>query len=37
MALQVQGSGKTKLEVPGSVGAQLKVKNSYKFRREVHS
>ena len=37
MQLQVQDSDKTKLEVHGSVGAQLKVKNSYNFRREVHS
>ena len=34
--LQVQGSDKTKLEVHGSVRAQLRVKNSYKIRREVH-
>ena len=37
MPLKVQGSDKTMLEVHGSVGAWLKVKNSYKFRREVHS
>ena len=37
MPLQVQGSDKTKLEVHGSVRAQLRVKNSYKIRREVHS
>ena len=35
--LQVQGSDKTKLEVHGGVRAQLRVKNSYKIRREVHS
>ena len=34
--LQVQDSDKTKLEVHGSVKAQLRVKNSYKIRREVH-
>ena len=37
MSLQVQGNDKTKLEVHGSVGAQSKVKNSYKIRRQVHS
>ena len=37
MPLQVQGNDKTKLEVHGSVGAWLKVKNSYKIRQEVHS
>ena len=37
MPLQVQGSDKTKLEVHGSVRAWLKVKTSYKIRREVHS
>ena len=37
MPLQVQGSDKTKLDVLGSVGEWLKVKNSYRFRREVHS
>ena len=31
MLLHVQGSGKTMLEVHGSVRAQLKVKNSYKI------
>ena len=36
MPLQVQGSDKTKLEVHGRVRAQLRVKNSYKIRREVH-
>ena len=35
--LHVQGSDKTKPEVHGSVRARLKVKNSYKIRREVHS
>ena len=34
--LQVQGSDETKVEVHGSVRAQLTVKNSYKIRREVH-
>ena len=29
VSLQVQGNAKTKLEVHGSVRAQLKVKNSY--------
>ena len=37
MPLQVQGSEKTKLEVHGSVRALLRVKNSCKIRREVHS
>ena len=37
MPLQVQGSAKTMLEVHDSVRAQLRVKNSYKIRREVHS
>ena len=37
MSLQVQDNDKTKLEVHGSVRAQLRVKNSYKIRREVHS
>ena len=36
MPLQVQGSDKTKLEVRNSVRAQLRVKNNYKIRREVH-
>ena len=36
MPLQVQDNDKTKLEVHGSVGAQLRVKNRYKIRREVH-
>ena len=33
----MQNSDKTKLEVYGGVSAQLRVKNSYKIRREVHS
>ena len=37
MPLHVQGSDKTKLEVLNSVRAQLRVKNNYKIRREVHS
>ena len=37
MPLQVQDSDKTKLEVHGGVRAQLKVKNSYKIRGEMHS
>ena len=37
MPLQVQGSDKTKLEVHGSVRAWLRVKNSCKIRRVVHS
>ena len=37
MPQQVQDSDKTKLEVHGSVRAQLKIKNSHKTRREVHS
>ena len=37
MPLQLQGSDKTKLEVHGSVTARLKITNSYKIRREVHS
>ena len=37
MPLQVQGSDITKLEVHGGVRAQLRVKNSYKIRGEVHS
>ena len=37
MTLQVQGSDKTKLEVHGSVRGQLRVKNSYQIKREVHS
>ena len=37
MPLQVKGSDETKLEVHVSVRARLKVKNSYKIRREVHS
>ena len=35
--LQVQDNDKTKLGVYGSVRARLKVKNSHKIRREVHS
>ena len=35
--LQVQDGDKTKLEVQDSVGTQLRVKNSYKVRREVYS
>ena len=37
MPLQVQDSDKTKLEVHGTVKAQLRVKNSYKIGRKVHS
>ena len=37
MPLQVEGSDKTKLEVHGSVRAQLKVMISCKIRRELHS
>ena len=37
MPLQVQDKDKTRLEVHGSVRAQLIVKNCYKIRREVHS
>ena len=37
MPLQVQDSDKTKLQMYGSVRAQLRAKNSYKIRREVHS
>ena len=37
MPQQVQDSDKTKLEVHGSARAWLKVKNSYKIMREVHS
>ena len=37
MPLQVQGSDKTRLEVHGSVRAQLRVKNSYKITQKVHS
>ena len=32
----MQDNDKTRLEVHGSVRARLKVKNSYKIRREVH-
>ena len=37
MPLQVQDSDKMKLEVHGGVREQLRVKNSYKIRREVYS
>ena len=37
MPLQVQDSDKMKLEVHGSVRAELRVKNSYKIRQKVHS
>ena len=37
MPLQVQDKDKTRLEVHASVRAQLRDKNSYKIRREVHS
>ena len=37
MPLQVQGSEKMKLEVHASVRAQLRVVNSYRIRRKVHS
>ena len=37
MPLQVQDSDKTKLEGHGSVRAWLRLKNSYKIRRKVHS
>ena len=37
MPLQVQGSDKMKLEMHGSVRATLKITNSYKIRRDVHS
>ena len=37
MPLQVQDKDKTRLEVHGSVRAQLIVKNCYKIRRKVHS
>ena len=37
MPLQVQGSGKTMLEVQFSVRARFKIMNSYIIRREVHS
>ena len=36
MPLQVQDNDKTKLKVHGRVRARLKVKNSYRNRREVH-
>ena len=37
MPLQVQDSDKTKLEVHGSVKAQLRMKNSYMIGRGGHS
>ena len=37
MPLQVQDGDKTMIEVHGSVRAQIRVKKSYKIRREVHS
>ena len=37
MPLQVQDSDKTELGLRSSVRAQLRAKNSYKIRREVHS
>ena len=37
MPLQVQDNDKTRLEVDGSVRAQLTVKNSYKITQKVHS
>ena len=37
MPLQLQDSDKTKLEVHGGVRAELRVMNSYKIWREVHS
>ena len=37
MPLQVQGNDKMKLEVHGSVRVQLKFKNGYRIRQEVHS
>ena len=37
MPLQVQDSDKTKLDVRSSVRAQLRIKNNYKIRQEVHS
>ena len=37
VSLQVQDSDKTKLEVHGNVRARLRVKNSYKIWRKVHS
>ena len=35
--LQVRGTDKTKLQVHSSVRAQLRVKNSYKIKQEVHT
>ena len=37
MPLYVQGSDKKEFEVHGSVRVWLKVRNSYKIRREVHT
>ena len=37
MPLQVQDGDKTKLEVHGSVRAEIRIKKSYKIGREVHS
>ena len=37
MPLQLQDNDKTKLEVHGNATARLRVKNSYKIWREVHS
>ena len=37
MPLQVQDSDKMKLEMHGNVRATLKITNSYKIRRDVHS
>ena len=37
MPLQVKDGDKTKLDVYGSFRAQLRVKNSYQIKREVHS
>ena len=37
MSLHVQDSGKTELGLRSSVREQLRVKNSNKIRREVHS
>ena len=36
MPLQVQDNDKSRLEVHGSVRAQIRVKNNYKIRRKVH-
>ena len=37
MPLHVQGSEKMKFEVHGSVRVEIRVKKSYKIRREVQS